>query len=163
MVALVGASFTACSSADNADINVYLTDEEGNPTPEPEAISVGRSIEITVVEITESDINIRTGAGTSNEIVGVAQAGDNYVLVKEGSSWNEIEYGDTNAYIYGEFCVKKTVDIEEVDALIAGNGTILEEESADEENTDEEGTGEESTDDESVSESTGDSDDPENM
>lgn len=115
----------ACSSDDNADFNVSYTDENGDPTPEPESISLGRSIEITVVEITDDNINIRTGAGTGNEIVGVAQAGHNYVLVKEGSSWNEIEYEDGSAYVYGDFCIKKSVNIEEIDALIALNDTIL--------------------------------------
>lgn len=140
----------ACSDEGSSDFNVSYTDENGNSTPEPESIALGRSVDITVVEVTDDNINIRSGAGTDNDIIGVAQAGENYVLVKEGSSWNEIEYGDGSAYIYGQFCIKKTVDIEELDALLALNETIVGDVTEDDSSEDDtsEDTSEESSEDE---------------
>lgn len=49
-------------------------------------------------------VNIRSGAGTDNSILGSVPEGDNIILLEErDDGWGYIQYGDLTGYVYLEY------------------------------------------------------------
>ena len=57
----------------------------------------------SVVYVTSSDVNIRSGPGTDSEIVGKSRLRTPYPKTGESGDWTEIEYDGKTAYIKTEF------------------------------------------------------------
>ncbi len=112
-------TFVGCSNnSKDSQFNVSVTDPDGNPTPAPTTISAGRNINVDLVQITDDEINIRSGAGTSNAILGQANSDEYFLLLKEGDSWNKISYKNQDAFVYSDYCVKSEMNILEAQKLL---------------------------------------------
>ncbi len=73
------------------------TEEEPEESePEPQKDLLGRS--------NTDGVNIRSGAGTDHDVLGMAALGDEYkVISSHANGWIEIEYKGSTGYIFGEY------------------------------------------------------------
>ncbi|MCR5251266.1 MAG: SH3 domain-containing protein [Lachnospiraceae bacterium] len=84
-----------------------VTEEEATPTeaaPEEEEVPE----EPVIVVVNTDTVNIRSGAGTSFDVLGVASKGDEYKLIETmESGWSKIEYRGSEGYIFNEYIDQK--------------------------------------------------------
>ncbi|MBR5420580.1 MAG: SH3 domain-containing protein [Lachnospiraceae bacterium] len=78
-------------------------DEE--PTPEPtEAEPTPEPADEKVYVTANDSVNIRSGPGTDNPVVGSASPGDKFELVeKTDTGWTKVKYNGSDAYIFTDF------------------------------------------------------------
>ncbi len=76
-----------------------MADNEDGPEarePELQTALLGRS--------NTDGVNIRSGAGTDHDVLGMAALGDEYkVISSHANGWIEIEYKGSTGYIFGEY------------------------------------------------------------
>lgn len=75
--------------------------EENEPTPEPEPAPV--VIYDDYVRATASNVNLRSGAGTSYAVLGQAEKGTTYAVIGKQGNWYKTYYRNQVAYFYAEY------------------------------------------------------------
>ena len=79
------------------------------------------------IRCTGTNVNIRSGAGTSYTVLGSAQKGDTYTVLEEKNGWYKTYYRNNIAYIYASYAtvfqLEKTND--EVESIIAEGYKLL--------------------------------------
>ncbi len=83
------------------------------PTPEPQMVKVAE------VSKVDPGLNVRKEASTEGEILGMAETGDQFLLMVETAKdgWYQIEYEGKTAYISAEFSTVREVTMEEAAKL----------------------------------------------
>lgn len=86
--------------------------EENQPTPEPAPEPAPVVIYDDYVRATTSNVNLRSGAGTSYAVLGQAEKGTTYAVIGKQGNWYKTYYRNQVAYIYAEygavFSIKET-------------------------------------------------------
>jgi cell wall-associated NlpC family hydrolase len=90
------------------------------PAPEPPAVSS----KAQYIRCTGSNVNIRSGAGTSYSVLGSAEKGTNYIVLGQSGSWYKTYYKNQTAYVYASytsvFTIEKSKDDETEDVIAEG-------------------------------------------
>lgn len=55
------------------------------------------------IEITASALNVRTGPGTNNAIIGMVRSGQKYVSRATSGSWHRIDFDERSGWIHGSY------------------------------------------------------------
>lgn len=55
--------------------------------------------EVLTIMYTTTELNVRTGPGTDNDILATLQAGTNVNVIHLANDWSEIQYNDSTAYV----------------------------------------------------------------
>lgn len=90
-------------------------EEEPTPEPEPVYILIG-----TVYDV-ETFLNIRSGPGTSYDVIGRAYANEKFTVLTEyyTETWHQIEYEGGIAYVHSDYLIVQEILAEEM-----GNETV---------------------------------------
>lgn len=93
------------------------------PTPTPTPVKTYAKY----IRCTGTNVNIRSGAGTSYTVLGSAQKGDTYTVLEEKNGWYKTYYRNKTAYIYASYAsvfqLEKTND--KVEKVIAEGYKLL--------------------------------------
>ena len=89
--------------------NVETLPEETPPTestpeetpPQEQAPPVKKTVEY--IRCTGSNVNLRSGAGTSYSVLGSAEQGTMYAVIGKSGNWYQTYYKNKIAYIYAEY------------------------------------------------------------
>lgn len=58
--------------------------------------------------ISDGNLNVRSGAGTKNDVVGTVKPGTNLLVTSkttvDGQTWYKVAIGDTTGYVIGKYC-----------------------------------------------------------
>ncbi len=83
------------------------------PTPKPQMVKIAQVKEV------DPGLNIRAKASSDGEILGMAETGDQFLLLveTEKNGWYQIEYEGKTAYISSEFADVKEITLTEAAKL----------------------------------------------
>ncbi len=143
-------TFVSCSNGTDEDFNVSITGTESSMTePVADPISEGRNVRVTLVRVTSDGINVRSGPGTDNDILGTANTGNYFMYISTSDDWNEIEFNGQTAYIHSSFCESINSTMQDAQGLIAGTTTEVSSDTSSDTSDENSTTSEESSDTES--------------
>lgn len=58
--------------------------------------------------ISDTNLNMRSGAGTKNDVIGTVKPGSNLLVTSkttvDGQTWYKVAIGDTTGYVIGKYC-----------------------------------------------------------
>lgn len=63
------------------------------------------------VEVTASSLNVRTGAGTGNQALGLAAQGQVYPVLSRQGEWVQIQWGDRAGWCHGGYTKASTAQV----------------------------------------------------
>lgn len=132
-------SLMACSST--GDNSSSSSASSSVSQVETSMIEAGRNLDVEIVRVTGTGVNIRSGANTSSSILGQASVNEYFEFISTQDDWNKITYNGNTAYISAEYSTVVTCTQTEADAYL---GVESSDESADE-NIDDETDDEESS------------------
>lgn len=69
------------------------------------------------VKITGDSVNMRSGAGTSYSVTGVAQKGEIYPLSGKSGNWVKTYYRNKTAFVYADYCAVVTIERSQTDSV----------------------------------------------
>ncbi|MFX0105897.1 MAG: lectin-like protein [Candidatus Hodarchaeota archaeon] len=97
-------------NGNTATVSGHTTDENGWSWTAFSSFSVvhvykpiGYTSTYCVVEITASNLNVRTGPSTSYNIITTIQSGEKYVSIEKDNGWHRIWLDDRSAWISGKY------------------------------------------------------------
>ncbi|MGI6577218.1 MAG: SH3 domain-containing protein [Eubacteriales bacterium] len=91
-----------------------FTSEEPSPEPTPEPVYVL----IGTVHDVDTFLNIRSGPGTSYDVIGRAYANEKFTVITEyyTEEWHQVEYDGGIAYIHADYLIVNQVLVEDTDS-----------------------------------------------
>lgn len=85
---------------------VQVTENSGSvdiPNQDNTTSGPSHTVQGKIAIVTADALNIRSGPGTSNSIVGVAHYGSKYAIVSCVNGWYQIESGNVKGYVSGDY------------------------------------------------------------
>lgn len=116
--------FSACGKKDDKKNSGTSSNVSAVATIEPTATPAPQMAKIVVIKGADSGLNVRSGASTDAESLGMVENGEKFRLLvaEEQDGWYQIQYGARNAYVYAEYVSVEEVTLEEANKLgTAGN------------------------------------------
>ena len=92
-------------SEDSSDLPPEDSAQPGEPI-EPPALPPTAEY----IRCTSSNVNIRSGAGTSYSVLGIAERDTMYALIGKSGNWYQTYYKNKTAYIYAEYVTVFTLE-----------------------------------------------------
>ncbi len=83
---------------------------------------------VSYISVKTNGVNIRTGAGTSYSVLGVAEQSTLYAFLGEENGWYKTQYKNRVAYISSKYCILTDMDSsgdERIEAVIAEGTKLL--------------------------------------
>lgn len=69
------------------------------------------------VKITGDSVNMRSGAGTSYSVTGIAQKGEIYALSGKSGNWVKTYYRNKTVFVYADYCAVVTIERSQTDSV----------------------------------------------
>jgi peptidoglycan endopeptidase LytE len=96
------------------------------PQESPPVVIVKQTQEY--IRCTGENVNLRSGAGTDFSVLGQAEKGETFAVVKKSGSWYEIGYKNKKAYLYADYATAFTLEKsenEEVEDVLQKGYSLL--------------------------------------
>ena len=103
---------TSTTPSDSSQNSQTPTHPESKPDSKPDSETVTKPIVTSAqyINCTGSNVNLRSGAGTSYSVLGQADLNENYAVLGKTGQWYQIYYKNKPAYLYAGYGAVFTIE-----------------------------------------------------